>query len=156
MGDFLQFLLGWGTPAALTGTHLSTFFDALSTGATIPQSWWEGTVASFTSTPAVVESVVASIFAGLISLLPTGGGFPQPFHDAASAFGNVFQAMAFIFPTDVLAYCIILVIEIRFALWALQIVIRIFNWLRGVGTERMDTSFMSDDQFDLKYGLYKN
>lgn len=96
------------------------------------------------STSGVREAVfgfVSEFFAWIINGLPPGGGLPQEFLNAAAAFGNAFQSFSFMFPTDVLAYCILLVIEVRFSIWVFRVLIRFVNWFRGVSTEDTGVDF---------------
>jgi len=88
---------------------------------------------------AIVNTIALAVNAaisGIIQKLPDGGGLPQGVHDAAIYFGNALGKVSFFFPTDVLIYCLALILTLKITLYGFHFLLWIVNLIRGVSTPR--------------------
>jgi len=83
-------------------------------------------------------SIVYNMFLGLFSLLPDGGALPAEVHAGAIYFGNTLQKVGFLVPVEAMVSCLIIILTAKMATWAFHVIRVIFNFVRGVGTERFD------------------
>lgn len=138
MGGIFDFFITWGSNAVVP--YYQQFYNALSTGETLPQSFWEATQATFSNLPNTINDVFGNAVLAAVKGLPDGGTFPPQFHEAAIYFGNSLQSVAFFLPVDAMVYCLMLSLNILMALWSFHVVRVGFNFLRGIGTERYSTT----------------
>lgn len=86
------------------------------------------------SAVSAVGDVFFSLIASTINLMPDGGAFPAPVHEAASGLGLFLYNTSYLFPVYDLMLIIVLIATLRFVLFLLRIVLWGYSVIRGSGS----------------------